>query len=101
MTAAPKLHLLAHGVSLRVAWCGAQYIDPDGDRVTTDKTLVTCMSCRRSARLDSVRVLKKRRQKREEAQRARDLEVKDAIAYIISRFNESCEIKGIKKIEWD
>lgn len=52
MTTPPAIHLLAATADFQRAWCGLVLVDPEHERIVTDRARVTCRQCRRFARLD-------------------------------------------------
>lgn len=48
----PATHLLVASVTFQRAACGLVLVDPEHERIVTDRARVTCRQCRRFARLD-------------------------------------------------
>ncbi len=53
MTTPPAIHLLAATADFQRAWCGLVLVDPQHERIVTDRARVTCRQCRRLAHMDS------------------------------------------------
>ena len=52
MTTVLCVHFLLQVRAFAVAWCGKEFADPHGERVTGEAARVTCKACRRLAKLE-------------------------------------------------